>query len=116
MVDPLVKKLISQAKEPEETQSVMLQWTDLPDASLFENVLSKRERQLRMDGFYRALKESTFQRLRNEAQVEIRDMPASGSAILTAPASTLEKLVCDGGKLDREEKLQVLPNVMFDAI
>lgn len=115
MVDPGVHKQIAAAGTGEETQSVMLQWAETPGDSLFAGLTSKRERMRVMDEYYRNLKAKIFRVLEGEPGVRIQDLPASGQAILTGPAKKLEALVRPGGVLDREEKVQVLPNASFQA-
>jgi hypothetical protein len=116
MVDPAVKEQLAEMTSPEEEQSLMLQWADTPDSSLFASATNKRERLQMMDGFYRHLKEAVFQVLQTEQGIRIRDLPSAGQAIVTGPAVKLEKLVRSGGVLERDQKVQVLPNVMFHAL
>ena len=115
-MDPNVKEQLAGAESSQEVQSLMLQCTETPDASFFAAASDKRERLQLLADFYRSKKESALRVLKAEEDVEIRDLPNSGSVILTAPVFKLQKLVQKGGLLERATRIQVLPNIQFHSL
>ena len=115
MVDPAVKEQI-RSTHPEQTHSLMLEWTVRPDDSVFAGIQSKRERLERMNEFYRRIKEPMLAALQKRTGLKVRDLPASGQAIITAPAAALGQLVEEGGILEKDPGIRVLPNVTFHTL
>ena len=93
----------------------MLQWTERPEASAFATAGSKRARLEILDQFYRTRKQRVLDIVQREPELRVQDLSGSGQAILTGPVVKLRELVETGGPLDREESVEVLPNIFFHA-
>jgi hypothetical protein len=116
MIDPNVDKQLARAKNKQATISLLLQCTESPDAAYFATANNKRERLQLLADFYHSRKKSVLRALEAESAVEVRDIPNSGSLILTGPVFKLQKLVQKGSFLERAPLLQVLPNVPFHSL
>ena len=116
MIDPNVEKQLADAESGQEVQSLMLQWTDAPEPSLFAGVNSKGGRLQRLEEFYRSRKEIAIRHLQGEENLVVRDLPHSASVILTGPVVKLQEMVQPGSLLERTANIHVLPNVQFHAL
>jgi hypothetical protein len=116
MIDQNVKEQLDGARSTEEVQSLMLQWTETPDSSLFASAQDKRGRLQLLQDFYRSRKQSALRVLEGEEGIQVRDLPNSGSVILTGPVAKLQQLIRRGSLLERAERIQVLPNVQFHSL
>ena len=77
---------------------------------------SKREQLAAVKAVYEELKRPVLDRLREEKGVEIDDLPASSQVIVRASVRRWRELTFEGGVLDREPALRVLPNARFVAL
>jgi len=116
MIDPKIEQQFASAGSGSEVQSLMLQWTEVPQPALFTDAKDKRARLQVLADFYRVRKESALRNLAAEDNLTVRDLPNSGSIILTGPVSKLRTLVGKGSFLERLEGVEVLPNIQYQAL
>jgi hypothetical protein len=97
---------------PSESCTFVLEWRAEPDAALFENIASKRERLNTLVQFYRTIKAPLLQHLAGEG-ADVTDIPTSAQAIVTAPAERWRALATE---LAKEGAVRVLPNRLYNAV
>jgi hypothetical protein len=116
MVDPEVRKQVFDGNAHAESLTVIVNWLKAPSPTLFEAASSRRERTEILSEFYRHLKEPIFSALRGDETVQVKDLPLSGTAIVTASPGNLAKLVGDGGLLARSPDVEVSSNSRFSVV
>ena len=116
MIGPDVRKELEVGDDPDTVQARVLDWTVSPDLSSLAGLSNKRERLAAVATAYDELKRPVLDRLRVEDGVEVDDLQASSQAIVRTSVRRWRELAAEGGFLDREPSLRVLPNARFVAL
>lgn len=109
MIDPALRDSLPLPRGP-GLHTVVLQWQSPPDLASLQGLGSKRERLEKLQALYRDLKAPVMDSLRASGGLQIQDMPATGEAIVTAPADKLNVLLAESGVLAGTPEVRVLPN------
>lgn len=116
MIEPEVRRELEGEVDPDTVQARVLDWTVSPDLSSMAGLSSKRERLAAVRAAYEELKRPVLDRLREEEGVEVDDLQASSQAIVRTSVRRWRELTSEGGVLDREPSLRVLPNERYVAL
>jgi hypothetical protein len=115
MVDREVRTELEILGDPDAMHALVVEWTARPDLSPAADLPTKRERLAFVDRALAAIKEDWLDRFRVEG-VEIEDLPGTPQAILRATAGRWLELTSDGGTLDRDQAVRVLPIHLYHAL
>lgn len=110
MIEREVLDVLTKPGAEDRSYSFVIEWRQAPDESLFRNASTKRDRLNCLRDFYWSVKSPLIEELQH-AGAEVRDLPASAQAIVTATGQDWLRLA--SGSLGRAESVRVLPNVMF---
>lgn len=117
MIHPDVKAQLfageREDKEGEEVRSYMVEWVREPDFSGVQARSGKRERLHALQEAYNSIKQPLLNQLGSEEGISIQDLQGSSQAIVSAPLQKWRSLAQDGGTLDLEDTVRVLPNVLY---
>jgi hypothetical protein len=115
VTDPKVQQQLISLKSNAQL-TVVLQWPANLDRGAFTNVSLASERLALLDRHFVDLKAPVLNGLAKLSDVEVKDLPSCGNAIITTCVSRLQELVDPEGILGRHREIEVLPNDQYHGL
>lgn len=116
MIDPEVRRELSETGDDAGEVSRVLEWSRQPDFGSFSSLPSRRARLERLIDLYAEIKGPVLSRLREEPGVVVDDLKSLPQAIVRASPGRWRELVAEGGFLDLEPSVRVLPETTAYAV
>jgi hypothetical protein len=115
MVDSKFKDELA-SSQGDEQLTVVLQWPIALDRKEFAKDVPPQERMQLYRDHLKTVKASVVDRLAVFPDVQIRDLPSSGSAVVTTNANRFRKLIAKSGILGMHDEVMVVPNARFQTL
>jgi hypothetical protein len=114
VIDPKLEQELAHSKANDEL-TVLLQWTTPLDPKAFA-LIAPNERTKVARQHFQAMKAPVLDSLRGISGVELRDLPTSGSAILTTTVNRFRELIDKAGVLGQHHEVDVFPNEQYHTL
>ena len=115
MTDPKLEQQLASLR-PDTRVTVALQWPANLDREAFAKVSSPKDRLNLLNQHFQDLKAPVLDGLSSFSNVDVKNLPASSSAIVTATVSRLQQLVGADGILGMHREIDVFPNEQLRAL
>lgn len=116
MIDPEVLQELSAAGEDAGEISRVLEWSQPSESASLSELPTRRARLERLQALYADLKRPVLRRLGAEPGVVVDDLVSLPQAIVRASPARWRVLAAEGGFLDREPNVRVLPERRVHAV
>jgi hypothetical protein len=113
VIDPALNRYLDKEQDS-EIDSIIVEGPH-PDWQTIESASTKRERLNLLQEHNKRFMSRLTEQLRGY-HVTLLPLPATGQIIITAPVSKLKELVRQGGELDTDPNIKVIPNMPFFPI
>ncbi|WP_205522591.1 hypothetical protein [Myxococcus eversor] len=116
MVHPELVHQLERVRDPQTQRSYVLRFKGGDALPRVDGLTSKRERLAAMETYFQALKAPLLVQLGREAGVSVEDLKSSSEAIVTASVAKWRELVQQGGVLERQSVVEVLPDIQVQGL